>query len=293
MRQNYKWELRHGSVKEICPQCGKRRFVPYVLAADGKTMAGAEYGRCDREQKCGYSRYPSQSVSVKAVAAKIEEHKAAPYVFNNDCAVAKHSTLLDYALQLVGCVAYHIWDKYKIGATTDGKTIFWYIDKNGIVRSGKEIKYMQNGHRDKGVFPPVMWAHKDSAFYGRYTGEELLQPFYGEHLLKTRPSDKVAIVESEKTAALMSAFYPKCVWLACGGAQGIKNKQKCKVLNGRQVVLIPDHGQFYNWKVTADKYGWDIFDFIEAQPLFDGCDILDYYDNANQQFYENYGHNKQ
>lgn len=276
-------------MKEVCPNCGCKRFVPYVLSADGKTMAGKEYGRCDREQKCGYHKYPGREVGVKVAATTQGVHKASPYVFNADCATAKHSILLDYAVQLIGCAAYQVWDAYKIGATADGKTVFWYIDKNGIVRSGKEIMYTQNGHRNKVVFPPVMWAHKDSAFYGKYTGEELLQPFFGEHLLKARPNDKVAIVESEKTAALMSAFYPKNVWLACGGSQGIKNEQKCKALKGREVTLIPDHGQYYNWKVTADKYGWDIFDFIETQPLFEGCDILDYYDDANKQFYEDHG----
>lgn len=291
MAKSYKWELRKGSQKEICPQCGKRRFVPYVLAADGKTMAGAEYGRCDREQNCGYSRYPTQSVSVKAVAMKdVQEHKNAPYVFDRSCVVVKHSTLLDYAMGLVGCAAYEIWDRYRIGAARDGRTIFWYIDKNGIVRSGKEIKYMPNGHRDKTAFPPVTWAHKDCDFFGHYTGDELLQPFFGEHLLATADKNaKVAIVESEKTAAMMSAFYPKCVWLACGGSQGIKNEEKNKALKGRKVVLIPDHGQYYSWKVTADKYGWDIFDFTETQPLFEGCDILDYYDNANKQFNETHG----
>ena len=56
---NYKWVLRKGSRKEICPNCGQKRFVPYVSAADGKTLAGAQYGRCDREQHCGYICYPS------------------------------------------------------------------------------------------------------------------------------------------------------------------------------------------------------------------------------------------
>ena len=283
---NYKWELRKGSAKEICPQCGQRRFVPYVLSADGKTMAGAEYGRCDREQNCGYHKYPdynmTRNMSRSVEREQQRQRNMAPYVFDKACVIVKRSTLLDYALQLVGCAAYMIWEAYKIGAARDGRTIFWYIDKNGIVRSGKEIKYMQNGHRDKSAFPPVTWAHKDGDFIGHYTGDELLQPFFGEHLLNARPKDKVAIVESEKTAALMSAFYPKCIWLACGGSQGIKNEQKCKALRGRQVVLIPDHGQYYNWKVTADKYGWGIFDFIETQPLFEGCDILDYYDEANK-----------
>lgn len=280
----YKWDLRKGSHKEICPRCGQRRFVPYVLAADGTTLAGAEYGRCDREQNCGYYRYPGKDImpDVKPQKPAAPVHIPAPYVFSPEVAQPKHSTLLDYAVELCGSVAHQIWDAYKIGCNREGRTIFWYIDKNGVIRSGKEILYRADGHRDKTTFLPVMWAHKDGEFMGKHTGEVLLQPFFGEHLLKARPDAKVAIVESEKTAALMSAFYPKDIWIACGGAQGLKSADKCKVLKGRKVVLIPDHGQFWNWKATAEKYGWEIFDFIEKSPLFEGCDILDYYDHAKQ-----------
>lgn len=280
--KQYKWVLRSGSRKEICPACGQRRFVPYVSASDGKTLAGAAYGRCDREQNCGYFKYPTTGTSAPAPAAKKTdtEYKHAPYVFNQDVVKTKRSVLLDYAVELCGSIAYQIWDTYKIGCNREGRTIFWYIDRNGVVRSGKEIQYNTNGHRNKTTFPPVMWAHKDGEFHDKYTGDVLLQPFFGEHLLKERPTAKVAIVESEKTAALMSAFYPKDIWLACGGSQGLKNEDKCKVLKGRDVVLIPDHGQFWNWKATAEKYKWGIFDFIENNPLFEGCDILDYYDRA-------------
>ena len=278
--KNYKWELRRGSQKEICPQCGKRRFVPFVLAADGKTMAGAEYGRCDREQNCGYFRYPGSDIATPTVVAVKQKPTPAPYVFRKEVVKTKWSVLFDYALRLCGQAAYSIWDMYKIGATTDGATIFWYIDCNGIVRSGKEIKYQSNGHRDKTHFPPVTWAHKDLCFSHDFTGETLLQPLYGEHLLKARPNAKVAIVESEKTAALMSAFYPNNIWLACGGSQGIKNDDKMKPLRGRRVILIPDHGQYFNWLRIAEKNKWECFSYIESKPLFEGCDILDYFDLA-------------
>ena len=280
--RKYKWELRKGSQKEICPQCGKRRFVPFVLAADGKTMAGAEYGRCDREQNCGYFRYPDSGTHAPAIVAEELKEKPtpAPYVFRQDVVKVKRSVLFDYALRLCGQAAYSIWDTYQIGATAEGATIFWYIDYNGVVRSGKEIKYQSDGHRDKTHFPPVTWAHKDLDFARKFTGDTLLQPLYGEHLLNARPDAKVAIVESEKTAALMSAFYPNNIWLACGGSQGIKNADKLKPLRGRRVILIPDHGQYFNWLRIAEKNKWECFSYIESKPLFDGCDILDYFDLA-------------
>lgn len=276
----YKWTLRNSSKKEICPQCGQRRLVPYVLTADGVTMAGAEYGRCDREYSCGYNRRPGSDIEATPKPVK-ERPTPAPIVFQKQCATVKHSTLLDYAVELCGQDAYLAWDKYKVGASRTGRTIFWYISKNGIVRGGKEIAYKPDGHRDKAAFPPALWAHADLNFHGYFTGEKLLQPFFGEHLLKDDTNAKVAIVESEKTAVLMSCFLPDTIWLACGGSQGLKNPDKHKVLQRRSVVLIPDHGQFFNWKNTAEKYGYKILDFCERKPIFEGCDILDYYTQTN------------
>ena len=272
------WQLRKGGGKEICPQCGQKRFVPFVLAADNSTKAGSEFGRCDREQNCGYYRYPDRKETDKQYRiAHKPVHIPAPIVFNKECVEVKRSALFDFAEKLIGQDIYEVWQRYQIGCAANGSTIFWYFDKNGICRSGKEIHYKADGHRDKAFFPPVTWAHKDLKFEKYHTGEVLLQPFFGEHLLNERPDAKVAIVESEKTAALMSAFHPNNIWLACGGSQGLKNRDKLKTLKGRRVVLIPDNGQYWNWLNTATEWNFEIFDFCEKQPLFEGCDILDYY----------------
>ena len=104
---------------------------------------------------------------------------------------------------------------------------------------------------------------------------ELQQCYFGEHLLNEQPTAKVVIVESEKTAAVLSQFSNSWVWLASGGSQGLKNPDKNKSLHGREVWLLPDHGQYWNWATVAHENGWQIFDQIEEYPSFPGCDILD------------------
>lgn len=86
----------------------------------------------------------------------------------------------------------------------------------------------------------------------------------------------IYIVESEKTAVIMHALYQGRVWLACGGSQMLKGKISFDVLKGRDVILIPDEGQFWNWKRTADEYGWRCIDICEYyKDVETGDDVLD------------------
>lgn len=278
----FKWELRKGGKKMVCPSCGQRRFVPYVAAADGQTVAvdkdgQAIYGRCDRQDHCGYNLYPSK-VSDEGIQ-KIERKPEQPLRFYPAAiSVDIRTPLFDYAARLLGVSrAMEVWNRYKIGR--DGRrTVFWQIAKDGSVRAGKSIPYMINGHRDKSDEFPANWLHCQRHWDAYKTGRELQQCFFGEHLLVAEPDARVVIVESEKTAAMMSSISDGWVWLASGGAQGLKNQEKNKALEGRDVWLLPDNGQFWNWREIADKNGWHIFDELERAPIFEGCDILDLVD---------------
>ena len=55
--QGYKYTLDKSSKKFYCPRCGKKRFVKYIAVETGEYAAGS-FGRCDREQECGYYLYP-------------------------------------------------------------------------------------------------------------------------------------------------------------------------------------------------------------------------------------------
>lgn len=279
----YKWQLRKGGRKMVCPSCGQRRFVPYVAAADGCTLAEDErgqhvYGRCDREDNCGYHRYPN-GVSDEGITP-VERKSEQPLRFYPSAVSANVFTnLFEYAVDLIGIIrALTVWREYKIGK--DGKrTVFWQIAKDGEVRAGKSIPYGTDGHRIKTDRMPASWLHKSKDWDGTHEGTELHQCYFGEHLLTKYPDARVLIVESEKTAALMSGVSgDKVVWLASGGSQGIKNEEKNKALEGRDVWLVPDNGQYWNWREVADAHGWHVVDYIEKYPTFEGCDILDLFE---------------
>lgn len=271
--KTYKWQLRKGSRKEYCPNCGQKRFVPYVLASDGVTLAGAEFGRCDREQNCGYQRYPDGERYTVAAPQNIQPRPRLEYV--GDLHVSTDSNLFEWACCLLGLNdAVLAWSDYNVGCI-GGRVIWWQIDRDGVVRAGKVMAYRPDGHRDKSDQWGVTWAHKHPQLKQHFEGEELQQCLFGEHLLTSNTNKPVALVESEKTAVVMSRFFSEYVWLATGGSQGIKSNERLAPLVGRKVFLVPDNGQYYAWKRAAEQYGWDIWDGLECAKPFEGADILD------------------
>lgn len=285
--KEYKWSLRKGGKKERCPQCGKMRFVPFVLTADPSVKAGAEYGRCDREQSCGYFRYPGGEVKVDSDREYVPEPPKEPILLPAELA-ERDFTIVDNSLyrayrEIVNSLQLsRVMFRYFCGTGSHGECIYYQHDGT-FVRTAKAILYGKDGHRlkteDGGL--PVWWLHKSPALRQYTAGRELKQCFFGQHLLRQYPEAKVYVVEAEKTAVMMSATDKDGkdrLWIACGGSQMLKGAIDLSPLIGRDVTLIPDDGQYWNWKRTADAYGWqcvDIEPLKRYHNLPSGCDIFD------------------
>lgn len=158
---------------------------------------------------------------------------------------------------------------YCIGETRDGMTIFWQIDQEGRVRTGKMMRYKPDGHRDKESSYNFDWIH--SALYRDYrTGysadkTDVKPCLFGLHLLdrykQHRQAQQVCIVESEKTALLMAIAYGNHagqVWMACGGVENL-NRDKLKPIidQHRDIVLYPDRDGISKWKAKAENLHYD------------------------------------
>jgi hypothetical protein len=93
---------------------------------------------------------------------------------------------------------------------------------------------------------------------------------FGEHLLKEYPFKPVALVESEKTAVICSAFWPQYIWLATGGKSQLNDR--LQVLRGRKVVAFPDVDGYLEWKEKLSRVrGLDITvsDVLEKEATFE------------------------
>lgn len=145
------------------------------------------------------------------------------------------NNFVQFLIAKFGCKqATCLTEKYFIGTSRKwpGANIFWQIDGAGRVRTGKIMRYdPTTGKRDRVL--KATFAHAEIKI------ENTQQCFFGEHLIKKQPGATVAIVESEKTAIIASIYFPKLVWVACGG-KTMLTESKFPAIVSRRVVLFPD-----------------------------------------------------
>lgn len=249
-----------------CPKCQQRNktLSQYIDTETGEHL-GPSVGRCNREIKCGYHYTPKQyfqdnDISINTTQPKVYKQKAVKppqkpvsfipvEVFKASLKGHEKNHFVKFLIDLFGVeISNELISRYFIASSKiwNGSTVFWQIDREGKVRTGKIMLYSSiTGKRVKEPYSHISWAHKAL----KEPQFELTQCLFGEHLLidNTKP---VAIVESEKTAVLASVYLPQFLWLAFGGLSNF-NPEKCAVLKGRAVTLFPDLNGFDKWSSKA------------------------------------------
>ena len=135
---------------------------------------------------------------------------------------------------------------YAVGVSRDGLSVFWQIDEQARVHTGKMMRYRPDGHRDKEAQYNFDWVHAKLFRQGIYNEDEYDYEtcLFGQHLLPFCPKAQIHLVESEKTALIMATYYgnmTKNLWLATGGLQ-FYDRRHIQVLidQGRDIVVYPD-----------------------------------------------------
>jgi hypothetical protein len=287
-----------------CPNCQQRdkTFSLYIDTETGEHVHSS-VGRCNRESNCGYNYTPKkyfqdnnilfdsrQSKTSKPRPVKFQPKPTSfipVEIFKASLKAHESNHFVQYLINLFGVeVASQLVSRYFIGTSKhwNGATVFWQIDTQGKVRTGKIMLYnLTSGKRVKNLELPVYWAHKAL----KQPAFELRQCLFGEHLLidKTKP---VAVVESEKTALIASVYLPQFIWVAVGSLTSL-NTEKCMVLKGRRVTLFPDLNGFDKWRGKAKELSplaiFTVSDLLERKASeiekkqgFDLADYLTKYD---------------
>lgn len=281
-----------------CPHCQNKdkTFTHYIDIETGERL-DSMVGRCSREIKCGYHYKPKQyfednnislnNTNYKSFKPPIVKRQIKPTsyipvdVFKASLKTYETNNFAKYLISIFRAdVASQLISRYLIGTSKNwrGANIFWQIDRNSNIRTGKIMLYNAiTGKRVKEPYNHINWVHKVM----HLPDFELKQCLFGEHLLKDK-STPIAIVESEKTAVIASAYLPNFIWLAFGGI-GF-NINKCDVLKGREVFLFPDLNGFQKWSDKAKELShianFTVSDLLERKASEiereQGLDLADY-----------------
>ena len=136
---------------------------------------------------------------------------------------------------------HHAAERYQLGYSKEGGVIFWEIDEQQQVHTGKIMYYQADCHRDKSHTPTWVHAILKNQLPADY---ELQHCLFGQHLLTSTKASalterKIAIVESEKTAVIMSEKFTDFVWLSCGGMQMLTPELLAPLVQYR-IIIFPD-----------------------------------------------------
>lgn len=123
-------------------------------------------------------------------------------------------------------------NRYFIGATDQGHPIFWHVNSEHQITNGHIIT-LSSG---TGKVYDESWYYQD--------GRPMC--LFGEHLLTTFPSQTVALVKDEMTAAIMSCFPTPYVWLATGKTH--VTSEDLAILESRAVIVFPEKDEYDRWK---------------------------------------------
>lgn len=272
--------------KHRCPECGQKTFVVYK-DREGKIIDEDRFGRCDRENNCGYHLPPSAENDeelMKKLAEKPVVKEEVRQIFPTE------EELRPYISRTRTCVSpFHVYCKdlgipmehlMKWDVLTDWKdesvTVFLFRNREGKVVNIKKFRYQANGHRDKEFKSFSLKNPPPTPFKG---GEHSQPPHtppkktssatriiekyricgYGEHLLDPEKKRTVCLVESEKSAVIASWFYKDYDWVAVGSASGLSDgsnntADKITPLMNRTVYWVNDNdkaGRFVRFQKDA------------------------------------------
>lgn len=269
-----------------------------------------EYGRCDREDKCGRFVSPYKSLApdaldtwadeVEGLPAKAKKNgQRVPFDPQSLMKTLKHSSkfmerlhnLVGYPIRDIKAVS----DMYLIGGLPyDGATCFPFIDTSGEIRAVQVKRFDRWNHTAGGTNFLHSIIKRDCEKFGKpvpgwieaYDNQaHKITCLFGDHLLSRYPRATIALVEAPKTAiyGTLSFGLPETsgvLWLAVYNKSSL-SLEKFRSLKGRRVVLFPDlskdGGTFEQWKAKAESFAR-----LLPGTIVETSDILERYANDQE-----------
>jgi len=278
-----------------CPHCGKHgKYSAYVNIKTGE-LAPPEYGMCSscREYKIPPNNIVTTGEYVSDVDTEIGYFEAdilMPATAMCFCKPENYhqNNFIDGLEQIFDKKdVQRVVDLYKLGRFHDSGIVFPYFLTDNHLCTGKIIFYDKNLHRikegkkqnprflhnlyyktDRGIVVDFIDYETDDNGNDVPKNFKLKMCLFGHNQILNDKSKDICLVESEKSAVVMSIVAPEFIWVASGGKTLIQD-YKFTFFGKRKCYVFPDlssDDNVYNYwleKLTLynRKYGYN-FEFV-------------------------------
>ena len=117
-------------------------------------------------------------------------------------------------------------ERFRLGRSKSGKTIYWMIDEMGI-------------HYDGCIGDSYVSSMLKIRFPEIATSIDLGSCLFGQHQLFACRDAPIGIVESARSAVLLSEIYPSLIWMAYVFGLGF-TEYSLEPLQGHKIILYPN-----------------------------------------------------
>ena len=292
-----------------CPFCSKKgKYSAFMNTKTGE-LAPIEYGMCS---SCTKSKRPLDNYMSEELAQidntllgyyeadtvsinLINQYHQKKYERNNFIFGLERRFGKERVKKVV--------DLFKLGRFVDSGILFPYLYTESHVCTGKVMFYDDDLHRikeGKKQYPQYLhnlnyqtdgyWRVDFNNYDIDENGNEYIIPFklklclFGHHQIVNDKQSTICLVESEKTAVIMSIVLPEYTWVASGGKTLIQD-YKFLYFTGRKCLVFPDLSEddnvytYWSEKLTYynRKYGYD-FEIVDyySEFLHNDNDLIKY-----------------
>lgn len=240
--------------------------------------------RTDRALQILRGQMPTAPAKMEQPKQEPEKEFLTPGLIAQAEAMNEQTAFYKFMLSKFGDIVKPVFAAYHVGGCK------WFEQPHGLAsafplidRDGNLHDFQLAGFKPDGKSATYPSGDKARNWALSRMGKSESRPgfcFFGENLLKERPTAPVAIVEAPKTCIVAALHYPQYVWLACLSKMWLNSAVDCEPLRNREIWLFPDRDGVAVWNDKANElkaggYNVGVSDFLEQHPGEKNDDIAD------------------
>ena len=254
------------TTRVYCEHCQRKEATPYYDTKTNIPINETHYYKCNHSVSCGYDLKPTRGFSSRHNNKSINQTNYRPirtlkkqiqFIKSDDIQKICNldHTFLRWMIDRFGEERMAVITARMLMCGLflydENWTVFLQYDLKGNCRTGKCIQFDFSGNQPRKN--QVNFLHTVKSIVSS-PPEYIEQTYFGLNQLNQNLNNHpIAVVESEKTAVIMSVYRPSLIWIATGGKSNLC-PIKLKPFKSRKIILIPDLDAVNDWTKKSKEF---------------------------------------